>query len=100
MKILVPVKRVIDYNVKVRVKPDQSGVELANVKMAMNPFDEIAVEQALRIKEAGQADEIVLVSVGPSQSQETIRTGLAWERIEASILKLIRILSLWQLLNY
>ena len=77
MKILVPVKRVIDYNVKVRVKPDQSGVELANVKMAMNPFDEIAVEQALRIKEAGQADEIVLVSVGPSQSQETIRTGLA-----------------------
>ena len=77
MKILVPVKRVIDYNVKVRVKPDQSGVELANVKMAMNPFDEIAVEQALRIKEAGQADEIVLVSVGPTQSQETIRTGLA-----------------------
>ena len=77
MKILVPVKRVIDYNVKVRVKPDQSGVELANVKMAMNPFDEIAVEQALRIKEAGQAEEIVLVSVGPSQSQETIRTGLA-----------------------
>ena len=77
MKILVPVKRVIDYNVKVRVKPDQSGVELANVKMAMNPFDEIAVEQALRIKEAGRADEIVLVSIGPSQSQETIRTGLA-----------------------
>ena len=77
MKILVPVKRVIDYNVKVRVKPDQSGVELANVKMAMNPFDEIAVEQALRIKEAGQADEIVLVSIGPTQAQETIRTGLA-----------------------
>jgi len=77
MKILVPVKRVIDYNVKVRVKPDQSGVELANVKMAMNPFDEIAVEQALRIKEAGQAEEVVLVSVGPQQSQETIRTGLA-----------------------
>ena len=77
MKILVPVKRVIDYNVKVRVKPDQSGVELANVKMAMNPFDEIAVEQALRIKEAGQADEIVLVSAGPTQAQETIRTGLA-----------------------
>jgi len=77
MKILVPVKRVIDYNVKVRVKPDQSGVELANVKMAMNPFDEIAVEQALRIKEAGHADEIILVSVGPPQSQETIRTGLA-----------------------
>ena len=77
MKILVPVKRVIDYNVKVRVKADQSGVELANVKMAMNPFDEIAVEQALRIKEAGQADEVVLVSIGPAQSQETIRTGLA-----------------------
>ena len=77
MKILVPVKRVIDYNVKVHVKPDQSGVELANVKMAMNPFDEIAVEQALRIKEAGQAEEVVLVSVGPQQSQETIRTGLA-----------------------
>ena len=77
MKVLVPVKRVIDYNVKVRVKADQSGVELANVKMAMNPFDEIAVEQALRIKEAGGADEIVLVSIGPAQSQETIRTGLA-----------------------
>ena len=77
MKILVPVKRVIDYNVKVRVKPDKSGVELANVKMAMNPFDEIAVEQALRIKEAGQAEEVVLVSVGPQQSQETISTGLA-----------------------
>ena len=68
MKILVPVKRVVDYNVKVRVKPDQSGVELANVKMAMNPFDEIAVEQALRIKEAGQADEIVLVSVSAASS--------------------------------
>ncbi len=77
MKILVPVKRVIDYNVKVRVKADQSAVELANVKMAMNPFDEIAVEQALRIKEAGQAEEIVLVSIGPAASQETIRTGLA-----------------------
>ena len=77
MKILVPVKRVIDYNVKVRVKQDQSGVELNNVKMAMNPFDEIAVEQALRIKEAGDADEVVLVSIGPTQAQETIRTGLA-----------------------
>lgn len=77
MKILVPVKRVIDYNVKVRVKPDQSGVELANVKMAMNPFDEIAVEQALRIKEAGRADEVIAVSIGPSQNQETIRTALA-----------------------
>ena len=77
MKILVPVKRVIDYNVKVRVKQDQTGVELDNVKMAMNPFDEIAVEQALRVKEAGDADEIVIVSIGPIQSQETIRTGLA-----------------------
>jgi electron transfer flavoprotein beta subunit len=77
MKILVPVKRVIDYNVKVRVKADQSGVELANVKMAMNPFDEIAVEQALRIKEGGAADEVIAVSIGPSQNQETIRTALA-----------------------
>ena len=77
MRILVPVKRVIDYNVKVRVKPDQTGVELANVKMAMNPFDEIAVEQALRIREAGDADEVVAVSIGPSQNQETIRTALA-----------------------
>jgi electron transfer flavoprotein beta subunit len=77
MKVLVPVKRVIDYNVKVRVKPDNSGVELANVKMAMNPFDEIAIEEALRLKEAGGADEVVAVSIGPSQNQETIRTALA-----------------------
>ncbi len=77
MKVLVPVKRVIDYNVKVRVKADNSGVELANVKMAMNPFDEIAVEQALRLKEAGGADEVVVVSIGPSQNQGTIRTALA-----------------------
>ncbi len=77
MKILVPVKRVIDYNVKVRVKPDGSGVDLANVKMSMNPFDEISVEEALRLREAGKAEEIVLVSIGPKQSQETIRTGLA-----------------------
>ena len=77
MKVLVPVKRVIDYNVKVRVKADNSGVELANVKMAMNPFDEIAVEQALRLKEAGGAEEVVVVSIGPSQNQETIRTALA-----------------------
>jgi electron transfer flavoprotein beta subunit len=77
MKVLVPIKRVIDYNVKVRVKTDNSGVELANVKMAMNPFDEIAVEQALRLKESGGADEVVVVSIGPSQNQETIRTGLA-----------------------
>ena len=77
MKILVPIKRVIDYNVKVRVKADQSGVELANVKMAMNPFDEIAVEQAIRFKEAGAADDVVAISIGPDQAQETIRTALA-----------------------
>jgi len=77
MKVLVPVKRVIDYNVKVRVKADQSGVELANVKMAMNPFDEIAVEQALRLREAGTAEEVIAVSIGPAQNQETIRTALA-----------------------
>jgi electron transfer flavoprotein beta subunit len=77
MKVLVPVKRVVDYNVKIRVKPDGSGVELANVKMSMNPFDEIAVEEALRLKEAGKATEIVVVSIGPAQAAETIRTGLA-----------------------
>jgi electron transfer flavoprotein beta subunit len=77
MKILVPVKRVVDYNVKVRVKPDQSGVELANVKMSMNPFDEIAVEEAVRCKEKGVATEVVVVSIGPAQAQETLRTGLA-----------------------
>jgi electron transfer flavoprotein beta subunit len=77
MKILVPVKRVIDYNVKVRVKSDGSGVELANVKMSMNPFDEIAVEEAIRLKEAGKATEIVAISIGPAQASETIRTALA-----------------------
>ncbi len=77
MKILVPVKRVVDYNVKIRVKSDGSGVELANVKMSMNPFDEIAVEEALRMKEAGHATEVVVVSIGPAQAAETIRTGLA-----------------------
>jgi electron transfer flavoprotein beta subunit len=77
MKILVPVKRVVDYNVKVRVKSDQTGVELAGVKMAMNPFDEIAVEEAVRLKEKGVATEIVAVSVGPAQASETIRTALA-----------------------
>jgi electron transfer flavoprotein beta subunit len=77
MKILVPVKRVVDYNVKIRVRPDGSGVELANVKMSMNPFDEIAVEEALRLKEKGQATEVVVVSIGPAKCQETIRTGLA-----------------------
>jgi electron transfer flavoprotein beta subunit len=77
MKILVPVKRVVDYNVKIRVKPDGSGVDLANVKMSMNPFDEIAVEEAIRLKEKGVATEIVAVSIGPSQAAETIRTALA-----------------------
>jgi electron transfer flavoprotein beta subunit len=77
MKILVPVKRVVDFNVKIRVKGDGSGVELANVKMAMNPFDEIAVEEALRIKERGQATEVVAVSIGPPQAAETIRNALA-----------------------
>jgi electron transfer flavoprotein alpha subunit len=77
MKVLVPVKRVVDYNVKVRVKSDGSGVELSNVKMSMNPFDEIAVEEALRLREAGKATEVVVVSIGPAQAAETIRTGLA-----------------------
>lgn len=77
MKVLVPVKRVIDYNVKVRVKADGSGVDLENVKMSMNPFDEIAVEEAIRLKEAGTADEVVAVSIGVKQAQETLRTALA-----------------------
>jgi electron transfer flavoprotein beta subunit len=77
MKVLVPVKRVIDYNVKVRVKPDGSGVDLANVKMSMNPFDEIGVEEAIRLKEKGKASEIIAVSIGPQQASETIRTALA-----------------------
>jgi electron transfer flavoprotein beta subunit len=77
MKILVAVKRVVDYNVKIRVKSDNSGVDLANVKMSMNPFDEIAVEEAVRLKEAGVASEVVVVSAGPTQCQETLRTALA-----------------------
>ncbi len=77
MKVLVPIKRVVDYNVKIRVKSDGSGVDLANVKMSMNPFDEIAVEEAVRLKEAGKADEVVAVSIGAQQSTETIRTALA-----------------------
>jgi len=77
MKVLVPVKRVIDFNVKVRVKSDQTGVDLANVKMSMNPFDEIAVEEAVRLKEKGKATEIVAVSIGPQQASETLRTALA-----------------------
>ena len=77
MKLLIPIKRVIDANIKVRVKADQSGVELANVKMAMNPFCEIAVEQAIRLKESGVASEVIVVSAGTAQAQETLRTGLA-----------------------
>jgi len=77
MKILVPVKRVVDFNVKIRVKPDGSGVDLQNVKMSMNPFDEIAVEEALRLKEAGKAEEVVVVSIGPAKAEETLRTALA-----------------------
>jgi electron transfer flavoprotein beta subunit len=77
MKVIVPVKRVIDYNVKVRVKADQSGVDLANVKMSLNPFDEIGVEEAVRLKEKGKASEVVVVSIGPQQAQEQIRTALA-----------------------
>ncbi|RNJ48456.1 electron transfer flavoprotein subunit beta/FixA family protein [Methylocystis hirsuta] len=77
MKILVPVKRVVDYNVKIRVKTDGSGVDLANVKMSMNPFDEIAVEEALRLKEAGKATEVIVATIGPAKADETLRTGLA-----------------------
>ncbi len=77
MKILVPVKRVVDFNVKIRVKADGTGVDLANVKMSMNPFDEIAIEEAIRLKEAGKAEEIIAVSIGPQKAQETIRTALA-----------------------
>jgi electron transfer flavoprotein beta subunit len=77
MKILVPVKRVVDFNVRIRVKADGTGVELSNVKMSMNPFDEIAVEEALRLKEAGKASEVVAVSIGPAKAEETLRTALA-----------------------
>src|SRR5271154_7619745 len=77
MKVLVPVKRVVDYNVKIRVKPDGSGVDTANVKMSMNPFDEIAVEEAVRLREAGKVTEVVAVSMGPAACQETLRTALA-----------------------
>ena len=87
MKIIVPVKRVVDYNVKIRVKGDGSGVELANVKMSMNPFDEIAIEEALRLKEAGKAEEVIAVSVGPQQSQETIRTALAMDADRGILVK-------------
>jgi electron transfer flavoprotein beta subunit len=87
MKVLVPVKRVVDYNVKIRVKGDGSGVELANVKMSMNPFDEIAVEEAIRLKEAGKAEEIVVVSIGPAQAAETLRTALAMGADRAILVK-------------
>ena len=87
MKILVPVKRVVDANVKVRVKGDGSGVELANVKMAMNPFDEIAVEEAIRLKEAGKAEEVIVVSIGPAKAEETLRTALAMGADRAILVK-------------
>ena len=83
MKVLVPIKRVVDFNVKIRVKADGSGVDLANVKMAMNPFDEIAVEEAIRLREAGKAKEIIVVSVGPQQAQETLRTALDMGVVDA-----------------
>ena len=87
MKVLVPVKRVVDYNVKIRVKADGSGVELANVKMSMNPFDEIGVEEAIRLKEAGKVEEIVVVSIGPAQAAETLRTALAMGADRAILVK-------------
>ncbi|MYZ46867.1 electron transfer flavoprotein subunit beta/FixA family protein [Propylenella binzhouense] len=87
MKVLVPVKRVVDYNVKIRVRSGGSGVELANVKMAMNPFDEIAVEEAIRLKEAGKVEEIVVVSIGPQQAAETLRTALAMGADRAILVK-------------
>jgi electron transfer flavoprotein beta subunit len=87
MKVLVPVKRVIDYNVKARVKPDQSGVDLANVKMSMNPFCEIAIEEAVRMKEKGAATEVVAISIGPIQAQETLRTALAMGADRAILLQ-------------
>lgn len=87
MKVLVAVKRVVDYNVKIRVKSDGSGVELTNVKMSMNPFDEIAVEEALKLKEAGQVSEVVVVSIGPAQAQETLRTVLAMGADRAILVK-------------
>jgi electron transfer flavoprotein beta subunit len=87
MKVIVAVKRVVDYNVKIRVKADGSGVELANVKMSMNPFDEIGVEEAIRLKEKGVASEIIVVSIGPQQSQETLRTALAMGADRAILVK-------------
>jgi electron transfer flavoprotein beta subunit len=87
MKVLVAVKRVVDYNVKIRVKADGSGVELANVKMSMNPFDEIGVEEAVRLKEQGKATEVVAITIGPAQAQETLRTALAMGADRAILVK-------------
>src|SRR5690348_16829992 len=102
MKILVPVKRVVDYNIKIRIRPDGSGVELANVKMSMNPFDEIAVEEALRQKEAGKASEVVIASIGVAQASETIRTALAMGADRGILIKtdaLVEPLAVAKLLN-
>jgi len=87
MKVIVPVKRVVDYNVKIRIKPDGGGVDTANVKMSMNPFDEIAVEEAIRMKEAGKATEVIAVSIGPQKAQETLRTALAMGADRAILVK-------------
>jgi electron transfer flavoprotein beta subunit len=87
MKVVVPVKRVVDYNVKIRIRPDGSGVDIANVKMSMNPFDEIAIEEAIRLREAGKAKEIVAVSIGPQKAQETLRTALAMGADRAILVK-------------
>ncbi len=87
MKVLVPVKRVVDYNVKIRLKPDGSGVDTANVKMSMNPFDEIAIEEAIRLREAKVATEVVAVSIGPQKAQETLRTALAMGADRAILVK-------------
>jgi electron transfer flavoprotein beta subunit len=87
MKVVVPVKRVVDFNVKIRIKPDGSGVDIANVKMSMNPFDEIAIEEAIRLREAGKAEEIIAVSIGPQKSQETLRTALAMGADRAILVK-------------
>src|SRR3990170_2458142 len=87
MKVLVPIKRVVDYNVKIRLKPDGSGVDIANVKMSMNPFDEIAIEEALRMREAKIATEVIAVSIGPQKAQETLRTALAMGADRAILVK-------------
>ena len=96
MKLLVPVKRVLDYNVKVRVKADRTGVDLANLKMSMNPFDEIAVEEAVRLKEKGVVTEIVAVSIGPMQAQDTLRTAMAMGADRALLIRPTKICSPWR----